>query len=487
MILEKVESEGLAQLSYVIGDAGAGVCAVLDPRRDVEAYLEIARRNQVRIACILETHVHADFVSGSRELSARTGAPIRAGRSDDYGFEVEPLDEGDVVEVGSWRLTALHTPGHSPEHVCYALSAGDEEPWAVFSGDTLFAGSVGRPDLATGGEPEEMARLLWRSLQEKLLPMADGTVVFPGHGSGSPCGGSIGDRPLSTIGYERTHGEKLQARGEDEFVERVLDDLPEVPRYYSRMKRVNAEGSERRGPMPPLEPISPGAFRDRNGSGDAVVLDTRSIEAFAGAHVEGALNIALRTSFPVWSGWMLEPGRSVLLVVDDPRDVEVAQRHLWRIGIDDIEGYLKDGMRGWFEAGLPIVRREDWSVHELERRVRDGRPDVQVVDVRSKSEWEKGHLPYARHVYAPYLRERLDELDRDRPVVLYCGTGYRSSLAASVLERAGFAEVHSVPGSVLGWRAAGYPLVDGAGDGGRAGRIEEGTEREADIRRLGAG
>lgn len=462
MILEKIESEGLAQLSYVVGDADAGVCAVVDPRRDVEAYLEIARRHQVRIVHVLETHVHADFVSGSRELAARTGAPIRVGRSEEYGFDHEPLDDGDVVEVGSWRLTVLHTPGHSPEHVCYALSDGKETPWAVFTGDALFAGSVGRPDLATGGDPEELARRLWRSLKEKLLPLEDGTVVFPGHGAGSPCGGSIGSRPLSTIGRERAHGEKLRAGDEDDFVDRVLGDLPEEPRYYSRMKRVNAEGSEPRGPMPSLAPIPPGTFHERMDADAVIVVDTRSIEAFAGAHVEGALSIALRSSLPVWAGWMLDPERSVLLIVDDERDVDVVQRHLWRIGIDDVEGYLEDGMRGWFETGLPIVRREEWSVHDLERHVRDGPPDAQVLDVRSAEEWEEGHVPHARHVYAPFVGERLDELDRERPVVVYCGSGYRSSLAASVLEREGFDRVHSVPGSVQAWKAAGYPLVDGA-------------------------
>lgn len=464
MILEKIESDGLAQLSYVVGDADAGVCAVVDPRRDVEAYLEIARRHQVRVAHVLETHVHADFVSGSRELAARTGAPIRVGPGADYGFDAQPLEDGEVVEVGSWRLVALHTPGHSPEHVCFALTDGDEPAWAVFTGDTLFAGSVGRPDLSTGMDEEDLARRLWRSLQEKLLPLGDGTVVFPGHGAGSPCGGSIGQRPISTIGYERAHGEKLRARDADDFVERVLGDLPEEPRYYSRMKRVNAAGSERRGPMPTLAPIPPEAFLERMREDDVTVVDTRSIEAFAGSHVKGTLNIALRSSLPVWAGWMLEPPRPILLIVDDPRDVDEVQRHLWRIGIDDVEGYLEDGMRGWFESGLPVAQRTEWSVHELARRVRDGRPEAQVLDVRSEAEWREGHVPHARHVHAPYVAERIDELDRERPVVVYCGSGYRSSLAASVLERAGFEDVHSVPGSIRAWQAAGYPLVDGSAE-----------------------
>lgn len=467
MIFETVKTEGLAQLSYLVGDPAAGTCAVVDPRRDVEVYLELARRHGVRIDHVLETHIHADFVSGSRELARHTGAPVRAGRSDAYGFPHEPLDDGDVIRLGDLRLRVLHTPGHSPEHVCYVLSggAGASEPWGVFTGDVLFAGSVGRPDLAAGLSEEELARALRQSIVEKLLPLGDDVVVFPGHGAGSPCGSEIGDRDVTTLGYERRHNEKLAADGgeppdEDDFVRAVLGDLPEEPRYYSRMKEINAEGSETAGGLGHLGALSPAEFRARADAEGTVVVDAREIVAFGGGHIEAALNIALRDAFPVWAGWLLDPGDELLLVPPDASDVDTLHRHLHRIGLDRVGGWLRRGMRGWIEAGHSYVRRPDMTVHELRDRLRDGDGELQVLDVRSDAEWRTGHVPGARHVYAPHVPAAADELDRERPVATYCGTGYRASAAASLLERLGFDRVHNVPGSMEAWNAAGYPLED---------------------------
>lgn len=464
MILETIETDGLAQLSYLVGDESSGECAVVDPRRDVSTYLRRARALEVRITAVLETHVHADFVSGSRELAARTGAPIYTGVGDDYDFERRPLEDGDEIRIGDYVLRALHTPGHSPEHACFTLRENGNEgqsPWAVFTGDTLFAGSVGRPDLASESSAEELARKLYHSIQDQLLPLGDDVIVYPGHGAGSPCGSQIGDRDLTTLGYERRTNEKLQASDEDDFVRAVLGDLPEEPRYYSRMKKINGRGPPVSGDpeMPPS--LSPERFREMIDEEKTRVVDTRDIVAFAGAHVEGALNLALRSAFPVWAGWTLGPDDRVLLILEDVDHLELVRRQLFRIGLDRIEGYLQGGMRRWIESGLPLEHRWDLSVRELRGRLTDGGGrELEILDVRSQSEWEEGHIPGARHLYAPYLEEGMDELglQRDVPVVVYCGTGYRASLAASLLQRNGFEDVRSVPGGMTAWRAEGYEL-----------------------------
>lgn len=464
MIFETVDAEGLAQLSYLIGDADAGECIVVDPRRDVDVYLKLSRQHGVRITHVLETHIHADFLSGSRELAAHTGAPILAGTSDDYGFEHTALDDGDELQIGSLRLRALHTPGHSPEHVCYLIGggAGSKQPWGVLTGDTLFAGSVGRPDLAAGRPAEELARALYRSIHEVLLPLGDEVLVYPGHGAGSPCGANIGERRVSTLGYERQRNDKLRIDSEQGFVEAVLDDLPEEPTYYARLKKENAEGPDVLGRLPHVQALGAARFSEVTGTDDAIIVDAREIEAFSGAHIGGALNIGLRASFPIWAGWLLEPDQRVLLVAERRQDVSVVRRHLFRIGLDGLAGYLRDGMRSWIEAGRPFVQRRDLSVHDLHERIRDGADALQVVDVRGDSEWEQGAIPTALHVHVPALRDGAGELDAERPVATYCGSGYRASMAASLLERLGFEQVHNVPGSMSAWQAAGYPIDDKA-------------------------
>ena len=464
MLLETVKSEGLAHLSYVLGDDSQGVCVVIDPRRDVSIYLDIARRNNCRITHIFETHIHADFVSGARELASQTGAPIYGGEADNYGFEIKQLREGERFELGRLCLEVLHTPGHTPEHVCFLVSGGkgSREPWALFSGDTLFAGEVGRPDLLGGGSEEKLARALYHSLHGKLLKLGDEVEIYPAHGSGSPCGGSIGDRNTSTVGYERLNSDKLQAGSEDEFVRQVLSGLPPAPTYYPRMKKVNAAGPKVLGCIANLQPLDPHRFAQEMQAQSTLVLDTREIEAFGGAHIEGALNIALRAEFPVWSGWMLRPEQRILLVLADEGDVDEVQRHLLRIGIENVGGFLRRGMRGWIEAGLPFVTLPQLSVHQLKARI-EARDGLQVLDVRQDDEWEQGYVPTARHAFVPKVPEAMERFDRDKPIATYCGSGYRASIAASLLQKNGFREVLNVPGSMKAWHAAGYPLEGGEG------------------------
>ncbi len=458
LVLEQIYTEGIAQLSYMVGDDAEGVVAVIDPRRDVDEYMEMARRRGVHIAHIIETHIHADFASGSRELQVRTGAPIHGGRSDGYEFEVQPLDEDDELRLGSVSLRALHTPGHTPEHVSLLVSAATQgrEPFGIFTGDTLFNLDAGRPDLVGGGTKRELASQLYRTLFEKLVPLGDRMEVYPGHGAGSACGTAIGDRRLTTIGNERLFSPALRGRTEEEFVEWILGSLPEPPRHYARLKKLNARGVPVLGTVPTLVPLSPAEFQGKMAQEGTVVIDARSILAFGGGHVPGALNIALRAEFPNWVGWMVEHESTILLVVEGERDAQLAAEHLFRLGYDRVAGYLHDGMTSWQNAGLPLERVGEWTVHELDAHREE--PEVTVLDVRSDSEWEGGRVPGARHVYVPHLEECLGELDPRATVAVYCGSGYRASIAASVLQKHGFERVVNVPGSWTAWKNAELPV-----------------------------
>ncbi len=463
MFLETIETHGLAHLSYVIGDEVAHVCAVIDPRRDIDAYVAAAERHQCRIAWILETHIHADFVSGSLELEAVTGAPIGVGAGGDYGFPCDELEEGREIELGSVALRVLQTPGHTPEHLSFVVRGGQaaSEEWGVFTGDTLFAGAVGRPDLLGHERTEELARALHASLFDKLLPLGNGMQVLPAHGRGSPCGASIGDRTSTTIGYERRFNPGLQPDSVPDFTRRLLETAPPAPRYYPRMKRVNAAGARILGALPTLQAVTADELRSRLEAGATTILDVREIDAWGGAHIALSLNIALRPSFPIWAGWMLDPEQPLTLLLEDAAQLDEAVRQLLRVGIQRLDGYLAKGMPGWTEAGLPIESARMMGVHELAQRIRGEEHDLQVLDVRSDEEWREDRIPGARHVFVPYLPDSLDRLDPDRPVATYCGSGFRSSLAASVLLRNGFRDVRNVTGSMSAWRAAGLPLERG--------------------------
>jgi hydroxyacylglutathione hydrolase len=458
MILETIEAKGLAHLSYLIGDDAKGVCAVIDPRRDTGIYLDLARKHNARITHIFETHIHADFVSGSLELAAQTGALLCVGASTEYNFLHQALKEGDTVALGSLSLRVFHTPGHTPEHVCFLVSGGkgSNEPWALFSGDTLFSGEVGRPDLLGGGSEEKLACALYHTLHDTLLKLGDEVEVYPAHGQGSPCGGSIGDRNTTTIGYERLHNPKLQNMDEAEFVTCVLSELPPAPYYYPRMKKVNAKGPAVLHCLPHIPPLDSETFQREIKKPGTMVVDTREIEAFGGAHIKGAINIALRDEFPQWAGWMLKPEDRLFLVLTDEGDLDLVERHLLRVDLENIAGFLRHGMRGWLEAGLPFERTSQMSVQELHQKLKAGQKDLQVLDVRRDDEWNAGFIPTAKHVFAPYLPEQLKIVKKSKPVVVYCGSGYRASVAASVLQQQGFADVSNVPGGMAAWKAAGY-------------------------------
>ncbi|MCA1992754.1 MAG: MBL fold metallo-hydrolase [Coleofasciculus sp. S288] len=458
LVLEQINAEGLAQLSYLVGDDKAGVAAVIDPRRDVDVYLQMARDRGVRITHIVETHIHADFVSGSHELKARTGAPIYGGKSDDYQFELQQISEGEELPLGSVTLRAMHTPGHTPEHVSLLIfdSKQGREPFGVLTGDTLFNLDVGRPDLLGGGTEKKLAAQLYHSLFDKLLPLGDRIEVYPCHGAGSSCGKSIGDRRHSTIGNERIFSEALKQRTEQEFIEWILSDMPEPPRHYPRLKKVNAKGAPVKGCVPTLPPLSPQQFQKMSENENTIILDTRSILAFGGGHILGAINIALNPPFPNWVGWMIDPEKTLLLVVESERDIKLVTEQLFRLGYDNLGGYLHSGMTSWQNAGLPLKHIGEWTVYELNQHKDDS--NLTVLDVRTEGEYNKGCVPGAKHIFVPHLEEHLDELDRSQTIATYCGTGYRASLATSLLQKHGFENVINVPGSWTAWKAAKLPV-----------------------------
>jgi len=388
----------------------------------------------------------------------RTGARIVGGASSEYTFELQQLREADTVELGSVSLRALHTPGHTPEHLSFLVSTPQQggQPFGLFTGDTLFNRAVGRPDLLGGGTEQRLATQLYRSLWEKILPLGERIEVYPGHSAGSACGRSLGDRRQSTLGTERIVNPALQPRSEAEFVAWMLDDVPEPPTYYAWLKRVNAQGAPFRGGVPVIPPLPPAAFQEQMQDQQVVVIDTRSILAFGGGHIPGAINSALRAEFPTWVGWLIDPAKRLVLVAESARDVPLIAHHVYRIGYDNLAGYLLDGMTSWQTAALALVRTGAWTVHDLHARRND--PDVLVLDVRRDDEWNAGHVPGAQHIPLPHLEERLDELDRNRRVAVYCGSGYRASIAASILQRKGCGDVINVPGSWAAWSSAQLPV-----------------------------
>jgi hydroxyacylglutathione hydrolase len=458
VIFETVRTDGLAHLSYLIGDRSSGRAAVIDPRRDVDVYLELARKHRLTITHVFETHIHADFVSGSRELAARTRtarvyASVEGGAH--YGFAHEPLRNGSWFELGAVILAAMHTPGHTPEHMAY-LATYKGKPWGYFSGDFLFADSVGRPDLLGAAQTPGLARALFRSLRTALASLPDDVPLYPAHGAGSPCGANICDRQ-STIGHERRHNPALQFTDESAFIDWVLRTAPPMPHYYPRMKRINAQGPEVLNGLPAVEWLEPQAFRRRLEEGDVQLIDNRMMQDFGGSHIAGALNLGPRAELSLWAGWMLDPAKPIALVLPDDRDLPKVLRQFLRVGFTRFAGCLEGGMDTWVEEGMPVEELAEVRVHEL-NAVLPPR-DFQLLDVRTPHEWDEGHLPGARYLFLGELSEKLRDLNPDRPVVVYCASGYRSSLAASLLQANGFSNVRNVPGGYGVWSAAGLPVV----------------------------
>jgi hydroxyacylglutathione hydrolase len=458
MYFEQFYLSCLAHASYMIGSES--VAAVVDPQRDVEIYLEEAAKNGLHIAHIIETHLHADFVSGHRELAARTGATIHISAKAEARFPHEPARDGGEIRFGKALLRFLETPGHTLESMCVLVTDLERgpAPWAVLTGDTLFIGDVGRPDLSPEHTPQQLAALLYDSLHKKLLCLPDSVEVFPAHGAGSLCGKNISPERRSTIGKERQFNYALRPMSCDEFVRMLTSDLPVRPEYFPRDADINRQGAEALEKLPELEALAPKQVLALQESG-VVVLDTRPTAEYSACHVPGALHIALAGQYASWAAILLGLDSRIILVAEDPERLRESQMRLARVGIEKVTGYLDGGMLAWDEAGLKKAQVSEISVLDLARAISEQDGNLQVVDVRKLAEWEAGHIEQARLKPLDQLRNLLGDLDRARPVAVHCKSGYRSSIATSLLEAAGFTCLMNVTGGFDAWQAQKLPVA----------------------------
>jgi glyoxylase-like metal-dependent hydrolase (beta-lactamase superfamily II)/rhodanese-related sulfurtransferase len=446
----------LAHASYMLASEGEAV--VVDPQRDVELYLKAAADHGVTIKHIFESHLHADFVSGHRELAARTGAKIYMGAQAGATLPHVPVHDGFVLKFGKASIRVLETPGHTPESICLVVT--DEEkspaPWAVLTGDTLFIGDVGRPDLSPKHTPVQLAGLLYDSLHNKLMKLADNVLVYPAHGAGSLCGKNMRADRSSTIGTERLTNYALQIKSRQDFVAQLTSNLPARPEYFSKDAEINRTGATALSELPPLRALTPAELNAMLENG-ALALDVRPNDEFAAAYVPGSVNIALSGQFASWAGTVLGLTAQPVLIAATDEQLEEARLRMARVGIEVLDGYLHGGVNAWKRAGLPIGTLAQISVVDLEARLQSG--ELQVLDVRRAPEWEAGHIENATWWPLDNFNVSAPEMDRDLPIAVHCKSGYRSVIAGSLLQRAGFKNVVNVIGGFDAWQQAKLPTV----------------------------
>jgi hydroxyacylglutathione hydrolase len=443
----------LAHASYMLGSEGEA--AVVDPQRDVEIYLKAAEQHGLEIRHIFETHLHADFVSGHLELAKRTGAKIYIGAQAGATFPHVALHDGSELRFGKLRIIALETPGHTPEGVCLVVidKEKSQDPWAVLTGDTLFIGDVGRPDLSKTHTPQQLAGSLYDSLHDKLMKLGDQVLVYPAHGAGSLCGRNMRAERSSTIGTERLTNYALQIKGRDEFIRQLTENLPSRPEYFLQDAQINRTGASALSEMPDLPPISAGELDDLLKQG-VFVLDVRPNADFAAAHVPGSINIALSGQFASWAGAIMGLSARPVLVGDTQEQYDEARLRLARVGIEDPRGFLQGGIAAWKAAGFSMASVPQIKVQELSQRS----AHLQLLDVRREAEWQAGHIEGAEWFPLDNFKISAPELDPAVTVAVHCQGGYRSMIACSLLQRAGLQNVMNVTGGFDAWRQAGLPI-----------------------------
>jgi len=446
----------LAHASYLLASEGEAV--VVDPQRDVEIYLQAAEENHVAIRHIFETHLHADFVSGHRELAARTGASIYIGAQAEATFPHTAVQDGFHLQVGKMRITALETPGHTPESICLVIADQDKSPapWAVLTGDTLFLGDVGRPDLSKRYNAAQLAGMLYDSLHGKLLALSDDVLVYPAHGAGSLCGRNMRAERVSTIGTERLTNYALQIKSREEFVKQLTSNLPTRPDYFLQDAEINRTGAAALSDLPVLPAVEPAELKAVLEEG-GIALDVRPGEQFAASHVPGSVNIALSGQFASWAGALLGLAARPVLIAESQEAVSEARMRLARIGLEDARGYLRGGIEAWSQAGFPVATLPQMSVEILSDRLRGNA--LQVLDVRREPEWDAGHIENAAWWPLDNFRVSPPEIDHDAPIAVHCKGGYRSMIASSLLQRAGFKHVINLIGGFDAWQVAKLPSV----------------------------
>jgi glyoxylase-like metal-dependent hydrolase (beta-lactamase superfamily II) len=447
----------LAHASYLFGSDGQA--AVVDPQRDVEIYIEAAKKQGLQIRYIFETHLHADFVSGHNELAARTGANIYVGKAAEASYPHVGIVDGSEVHVGRCRVNVIATPGHTLESLCLLLT--DEEksktPFAVLTGDTLFIGDVGRPDLSKSYTPPQLAGMLYDSLQ-KLMALPNEVQVYPAHGAGSLCGRNMRAERSSTIGTERLTNYALQIKDRDEFVRQMTSNLPARPDYFLEDAAINRAGATALADLPQLTPISPADLKARLEQG-RIALDVRPTDDFAAGHLPGSINIALSGQFASWAGAVLGLSSQPVLIAATEDQISEARMRLARVGIENLSGYLEGGVEAWKQSGFELVQMPQVTVEELRKRIDTG--DVQVLDVRRQGEWDAGHIEGADFYPLDRFKAALPSLDDAAPIAVHCKSGYRSMVAASLLQRAGH-NVINVIGGFDAWEKEKLPVASGA-------------------------
>ncbi|MGA8143735.1 MAG: MBL fold metallo-hydrolase [Candidatus Acidiferrales bacterium] len=462
MILKQFYLNCLAHASYLIGDEATGTAVVVDPQRDIERYLELAAEHRLQIKHVILTHLHADFVAGHLELRDRVGATIYLGAKAQAEYRFTPLGDGSTIEFGRVRLKALETPGHTPESISllvFDLDRSASEPYAVLTGDTLFIGDVGRPDLraALGWSAGDLGALLYDSLQSKLLPLPDASLVYPAHGAGSLCGKAISKETVSTIGEQRRLNYALQPMSKQAFIELVTADQPEAPPYFvydavlnSKERATLDEALERE-----LTPLELDAVLALQASG-AQILDTRDPEEFGAAHLAGSINIGLSGQYATWAGTMLDRANPIVIIADPGREHESAIR-LGRIGFDHVAGYLRDGLKSLESRPDLIAFVERLSAQFAAELLSSNQPPL-AIDVRAPREREKKYIGGSLSIPLNHLAEDLKTLPKGRPLLVYCAGGYRSSIAASLLQGHGFHTVCEIAGGLAAWESANLPV-----------------------------
>jgi hydroxyacylglutathione hydrolase len=451
----------LAHASYLL--AAEGEAVVVDPQRDVELYLKAAEDHGCKIRHIFETHLHADFVSGHKELAARTGAKIYMGAQAGATFAHVPVGDGFELRFGKASIRVLETPGHTSESICLVVTDGEKSkaPWAVLTGDTLFIGDVGRPDLSPRHTPAQLAGLLYDSLHHKLLTLPDDVLVYPAHGAGSLCGKNMRAERSSTIGTERLTNYALQIKSREEFVTQLTSNLPARPEYFLKDAEINRTGAAALSELPALQAIAPAELNAMLSAGE-IALDVRPGEEFAAGHVPGSVNIALSGQFASWAGTVLGLSAHPVLIAGDDAQLEEARLRLARVGIEVLDGYLEGGLAAWEESGFPLATIAQISVSDLNARLKAGDMQagkVQVLDVRREPEWDAGHIEGATWWPLDNFRVSAPEIDHDAPIAVHCKGGYRSLIASSLLQRAGFRDVVNVVGGFDAWQEAKLPLA----------------------------
>lgn len=458
MIFKQFYLSCLAHASYLVGSDGAA--AVVDPQRDVDVYIDEAAANNLQIKYVFETHLHADFVSGHLELGARTGAQIVVSRQARAAYAHFAVDDADEINLGNVRIRVLATPGHTPESISLLVSEKEsDEPPKILTGDTLFVGDVGRPDLvgADGYTASAMAAMLYESLHEKLLPLDDATEVYPAHGAGSLCGRNISKDNSSTIGRERAGNYALQPMAKADFVELLTANLPEIPHYFPFDRKINRNGARALGEIPAPPAMTAETVKNLLDNDDYILLDAREGAVSSRACIAGSINIGLRGQFATWAGSLISNDKRIVIVASNNAEVSEAVMRLARIGLENVAGYLEGGIESWKKVGFQTNEINQISAAELREQLKSEK-DLQILDVRKPEEYAAGHVPSARNTPLIDLHKLAAAFDLSRPTIVICAGGYRSSAAAGVLARAGFAKIYNLAGGTDGWVRANYEV-----------------------------